>query len=291
VPGVERPWYISLILGVAGWFAGIFLLIFVFMLFKPGSGGGALVMALVLLGAAWGLYRADRDGAFVSQLALALSIAGQFALFFGAYSAFFKHGDSITGMALVGLILQVVLAALMPNNLHRTMSTFFACIAWALLVRFGLWDDFSFQRMQSKTPPTLMMMLAGWLVAWVPVGVTLHGAIFKGWLQRPVIVGLILGLGFATLVSYPLDAFRWFDGMSVHRGWLSVWPLLSAIASVIAIAAAFAIHNRGLMALCIVAAVLHVSHFYYQMDTSLLMKSIVMIALGTAMLAGARRWK
>jgi hypothetical protein len=291
VPGVDRPWYIGLILGTAGWFAGIFLLIFVFMLFKPDSGGGALGTALILLGAAWGLYMADREGVFVSQLALALSIAGQFALFYGVYSTFFKHGDTIVGMAMVGLVLQVALVALMPNDLHRTMSALFACIAWALLVRFGLWDDFSFNRIdRSQTPPTLMMMLAGWLIAWVPVGVTLYGAIFKGWLQRPVIVGLILGLSFATLVSYPLDAFRWFDGITRHSS-LSVWPLLSAIASVIAIAAAFAIHSRGLMALCIVAAVLHVSHFYYQMDTSLLMKSIVMIGLGAAMLAGARRWK
>src|SRR5216110_1521064 len=61
---VERPWYIGLLLGGCGWFAGIFLLVFVFMLFKPDSGASALVTGFVLLFAAWGLFMVDRDGAF-----------------------------------------------------------------------------------------------------------------------------------------------------------------------------------------------------------------------------------
>jgi hypothetical protein len=263
VPGVDRPWYISLILGTAGWFAGIFLLIFVGMLFKPDSAPGALITAAVLLGSAYALFRVDREGAFVTQLALALSIAGQFALLFGIYSAFFTHGDSITGIAMVGLVIQVALAAIMPNDLHKTMCTLFAVIAWGLLLRFGL---------------------VSWLVTWIPVAMLLYGAIVKGWLPRPMINGLIVGLAYATLISYPLDALE-----SKHV--LSVWPLLSAIASLGAIVAAFAHRSRGLMALCIIATVLHVSHFYYQMDTSLLIKSMIMMVLGVAFLAGARRWR
>lgn len=136
----ERPWYIALLLGTAGWFAGVFLLFFVFMLFKPESGASALFEGVVLLAAAWTLFAVDRDGAFVSQLALALSVAGQFALVFGVHETLFKPSGSIASVAFVALLLQLALTAAMPNRMHRTMTTLFACVAWAIFVRYGLWD-------------------------------------------------------------------------------------------------------------------------------------------------------
>jgi Domain of unknown function (DUF4401) len=134
----DRPWYVTVLLGASGWVAGIFLLLFVFTLFKPDSAGAAFVTGVVLLIAAWGLFMVDRDGAFVSQLALALSVAGQIAVLFGASESLFKHSRSIAGLATLALILQTVLIVVMPNRLHRMMSALFACAAWALAVRYGL---------------------------------------------------------------------------------------------------------------------------------------------------------
>jgi uncharacterized membrane protein len=159
-------------------------------------------------------------------------------------------------------------------------------------VRFGLWDDMNWSgRANSVRRPALALMVVSWLVAWVPVGATIYFGVLRESISRPIINGLIVGLAYATLLSYPLDAFSWFDARSSNPTWLSVWPLLSAIASLGGVVAAFSIRNRGLMALCIIAAVLHVSHFYYQMDTSLLIKSVIMMALGVAFLGGARRWR
>ena len=293
----NRPWYISLLLGAAGWIAGIFLLIFVFMLFKPEAAGPALFVGLVLLAAAWGLFKVDRDGAFVSQLALALSVAGQFAVLYGIGDTFFKGPREIAGVALAALLLQVALIVAMPNRLHRTMSALFACMAWALLVRYGLWDQPEWGRTRdTPVAHSLGLALLGWAIAWLPVGGVLYILTHRepAWMAqgrqaivRPAIVGLIVGLAVATLLSQPFDSFRWGGRMDVQQGWLAIWPLLSALAALGALAAAFALGNRGLTAVCVVAALAHVSHFYYAMGASLLIKSATMIVLGALLLGAA----
>ena len=292
----DRPWYIGLLLGVAGWFAGIFLLIFVFMLFQPSKGANALFVGCVLLAAAWGLFKIDRDGAFVSQLALALSVAGQFAVVFGLGDSFFKAKGEFARIALTAFVLQVALVFAMPNRLHRTLSTLFACVAWALFVRYGLWDQPSWSLFGSEAAaprPTLARALVGWVVVWLPAGALLYAAIRRepAWmaadrqeLVRPVTVGLIVGLAVATLLSHPFESFSWHASHDAVPGWLAIWPLLSAAASVAALAAAFALGSRGLAAVCIVAALAHLSHFYYAMGTTLLVKSATMLALGALLL-------
>jgi len=292
----DRPWYIGLLLGAAGWVAGLFLLPFLFMLFEPKSGAAALLMGAVLLAAGWGLFRVDRDGAFVSQLALAISIAGQFAVLYGVHESFFKGSHSIAGIAFTALVIQLALIAAMPNRLHRTMSTLFACVAWAVFVRYGLWDKPGWDSgHRSSEEPPLGMALLGWAIVWLPVGGVLYALIRKepAWmasgrqtLVRPITIGLIAGLATATLLSHPFDSFSW--GITQPRAnWLALWPMLSAFASLGALAAAFALGSRGLMAICVVAALLHISHFYYAMGTTLLVKSVTMLVLGALLLAVA----
>jgi hypothetical protein len=293
----ERPWYIGLLLGVAGWFAGLFALIFLGALLRPDSGPSAIISGLVLVAAAWGLFRVDRDGAFVSQLALALSIAAQFLLLYGIHQAFFdKREASIATIAFVALAIQLALVLAMPNRLHRSMSTLFACIAWAIFVRYGLWDQ-PFWSRRAAPPTSVGMALAGWFVAWAPAGLALYTLVRKEpeWmaagrqaLARPIAAGLIVGLAFATLISHPFEAFSLFREAARPVGWLALWPMLSALASLAALAAAFALGNRGLMGLAVLAALMHMAHFYYAIGASLLVKSVLMLAMGAACLAAAR---
>ena len=292
----ERPLAISLLLGVSGWAAGLFMLVFVALLFHPEGTGQAALSGAVLLAAAWGLFRADRDGAqvFVAQLALALSIAGQCLMLY----AMSEHAHGIAPIAGAALLLQTVLALAMPNGLHRTLSTLFATIAWALTLRFALFGEPEFWR--SGAAPqvaSLPAALAGWLFAWVPVAVGLWWAIrsepawrARGWQSvfRPIVTGLIAGLAFATLASHPFESFRWFGSGEVNVGGLALWPLLSAIGALAAVAAAFALRRRALMAVCVVAVLLHVSHFYYALGASLLIKSVLMIVMGGGLLLAAR---
>lgn len=290
-----RPLAISLLLGVSGWFAGIFMLIFVALLIHPDNAASAAVTGSVLLAAAWGLFMVAQDGAlvFLAQLALALSIAGQCLVVY----AMGDHAGSLGPIAAGALVLQVVLALAMPNRLHRTLSTLFATIAWALTVRFMLLDAHAdWHRDQAPRLPSLPAVLGGWLLTWGPVAAALWWAlrnesawVARGWaaLAQPLTTGLVAGLAFATLASQPLESTLWFD-RGTDAGGLAMWPLLSALAALGALAAAFAQGRRGLMALCAVAALLHVGYFYYALGTSLLLKSLLMLAMGVACVVAAR---
>ena len=291
---LDRPWYIGLLLGVSGWLAGLFLLGFVALLFQPDKAPQAAITGAVLLGAAWGLFKADRDGAFVTQLALALSIAGQCLMLF----AMNEHARSLGPIAASALLLQIGLALAMPNRLHRTLSTFFATVAWALTVRFALFGEPEFWHGDREVAASLGQSLGGWLLAWLPVGAGIFlmirnepGWMARGWqpVARPVLTGLIVGLAFATIASQPFESFRWFGAGPAPQSWLALWPLLSALAALGGIAAAFALRSRALMGACALAVLLHVSHFYYELGTSLLLKSLLMLAMGGAFVL-ASRW-
>ena len=292
VMSTPRPWYISLLLGVSGWLAGAFMLGFVALLFRPDSAGAAAISGLVLLAAAWGLFKADREGAFTSQLALALSIAGQCLMLF----ALNEHRHSIAAIAGSAVVLQAVMVLLMPNPLHRTMSTLFAMIAWAVMLRFGLFNEPDWNDSRTDAP-SLAPALLGWVMAWGPMLAALWWLVrteaqwvARGWapVVRPVLVGLIVGLAFATLASQPFEEFRWWSHTAARPDWLALWPLLSAGAALGAVATAFALRSRALMGACIVAVLLHISHFYYALGTSLLLKSVLMLAMGVALLLASR---
>jgi hypothetical protein len=290
--GTPRPWYISLLLGVSGWLAGAFMLGFVALLFRPDSAGAAAICGLVLLAAAWGLFKADREGAFTSQLALALSIAGQCLMLF----ALNQDRHSIAAIASTAVALQAVMVLLMPNPLHRSMSTLFAMIAWAMTLRFGLFGEPQWNSSESHVA-SLDPALLGWAMTWAPVLAGLWWLlrteaewVARGWAAviRPVLSGLIIGLTFATVVSEPFENLLWWGNRDAPGNWLALWPLLSAGAALGAVAAAFALRSRALMGAGILAVLLHLSHFYYALGTSLLLKSLLMIAMGVALLLASR---
>jgi Domain of unknown function (DUF4401) len=130
----DRPWFIALLQGVAGWFGGIFLLAFLGLMIRPDSTAGIAICGVALLLGAWALYYADRDAVFFDQLALALSIAGQFALAW----AIVKDSDSGVFIAATLLVLQCAVFAAMPNSFARLLAAFFASAAWIYTIRFLL---------------------------------------------------------------------------------------------------------------------------------------------------------
>jgi hypothetical protein len=291
----RRPLAISLLLGICGWAAGGLTLLLVSMLFHPDTPSQAAFSGALLLAAAWGLFKADQDDghAFVAQLALTLSMAGQCLVLF----AMAKCAQGIVQISGAALLLQTAMALVMPNRLHRTLSTFLALIAWALTLHFALFDEPGSGNLFATPHSTsLPAALTAWVLVWGPVAAVLCWAIRREtlWAQRrwapavrAVITGLIGGLAFATLVSEPLESFSRFGGPAAVAGHFSLWPLLSALGALGALTAAFALRQRGLMALCGVAALLHISHFYYALGTSLLTKSLVMLTVGGVCLVGA----
>jgi Domain of unknown function (DUF4401) len=293
---IERPWYISFLLGASGWLAGIFLLIFVGILFYKDHTPSVMLFAFVVLTAsAWGLYKLDRDGAFVSQLALALSVAGQVLLIIGVA----QLHSGYAWPAFSAFFVEVLFVFIMPNALHRMLSALFACAALAAGVHYGLFtslDPYSYGVDVRAAPQSLSYSLAAWAISWLPVAVLVYWLIryearwmARGWqaIVRPALAGLIVGLSFATLISHPFESFNWQMRNMTDSGWLALWPLLSVLAAVGGIAAGFALKSKMLMGVGIIGALLHLSHFYYALGTSLLIKSLIMLAMGAVMLVMA----
>lgn len=290
-PTIDRPWFISIVLGFSGWLAGIFTLGCIALFFKPDSPTEVVLAGLPLLFGAFCLYAADRSGAFLDQLALALSIAGQLAL---AWAAADATESPATAAALVAL-LQVILVFVMPNAFAKVLATIFACCAWALTIRFAWWDP---SRFSGSSPEiSWMQALLGWFVVWIPIIVAAHELIQteRAWmvsglrrLARPALNGLLVSLALATLCSAPnADYLFWGEARQPGANWIVLWPLLGILAALFATFCAFRLRSRALIGVSIAGALLHVVQFYYFLGTTLLIKSVIMLGVGAAALVAA----
>lgn len=271
------------------------MLLFVAMLFRPDTAPEYAVYGVFLLVSAWGLFRIDRESTqvFVAQLALAVSIAGQCLMLF----ALSEKTHSLALISGAAVLLQITLVLVMSNQLHRTMSTLFALIAWALTVRFALFGEpGEWYHHDKPHAASLPAALAAWLLAWGPVATALWYAIRNeaAWAEHrwstvcpPIVTGLTAGLAFATLASQPFEASHWLGAVGTDVGHLALWPMLSALGALGALFAAFELRRRALMAMCVIGALLHVSHFYYTLGTSLLTKSLLMLVTGAVFLLAA----
>lgn len=283
----DRPWFINIGLGASGWLAGVCVLAFVTTLFNPDSTGGIALAGVVLLAAAFGLYAVDRDSQFFDQFALALSVAGQFALGWAAYDA--THSEAAT--AALTCAMQILLLFVVPNFFARMLAAFFACCAWALAIRFGWWGSGSYSAAEQALRPALL----GWFVVWLPVIGTIHALIDNesAWMRgaaqriaRAALIGLLVSLSLATWISEPMGSLTFWDDQQ-QTNWMALWPLFGAIGALLAAVYAFRLRSRALIGIASVGALLHVGQFYYLLGLSLLIKSCIMLGVGVLALLAA----
>ncbi len=288
----DRPWYISAVLGAAGWLAGLFTLGFVAILFGVGFDPAAAfgIAGAIMLAAAFGLYRVGQDSPFVGQLALALSIAGQLGIAFAVGDA--TESAAVTSAFMV--VLQLALLFALPNRMARTLAAVFACVAWVLAIRFALWGDDIFDQSPESIAP--LPALLTWLGIWAPLIFLTYALIaFEArWMgtglrtiARPALTGLLVALSVATWASEPFASLQVWLGEARSANWLVLWPLLGAATALYAAVCAFRLRDRALIGVAITGALLHVSQFYYLLGTTLLVKSLLMLGVGVALFAVA----
>jgi hypothetical protein len=290
----HRPWFIALMLGFAGWLAGIFLLAFVGMALDLKSSGSFLMAGLVLCGGAWGLYYADRNAVFLDQLALALSIAGQCAIAWGLLD----DVDSGLVISATLLALQLVVLLVMPDKTARTLAALFATIACVYMIRFavrgGHGDDIFFDDQRHPERMGAWSVPLAWLITWIPMvmaaaWLTLRENIWMAHglrvFARPVLIGLLLGLSLGGMASEPFTTLVFGVGaIGMHMSWLALFPLLSIALAMFSAWCAFHLRSYGLLGFAVFAAMVHLSRFYYLYGTSLTWKSVIMLCLGVLML-------
>jgi len=295
---LDRPWFVALLQGVAGWLAGIFLLVFVGLILKPESRDAILLAGALLLLAAWALYHADRDAVFLDQLALAISIAGQFAVAWGIVK------DDFSGLPLAATMLglQILVLLIMPNKAARTLAALFATIAWVYAVRFLLRPGqgeqifFGESRGEFESMRSVWMLPLAWGLSWLPLLAMCWWLIRNEsrWMSgamrryaRPLLIGTLLGLSLGGLAAEPFTVFALgLDTMGMRVSWWALFPLLSMALAMFSAWGAFRLRSHSLLGVAVFAALLHLSRFYYLYGTTLMWKAAIMLIMGAAFLLG-----
>lgn len=316
------PWYLRVLLGIAAWIASLFLFAFIGTLFsdpwrdKLGQG----TVGVVCYGATYVLFRRGRAGDFAGQFALALSFAGQGFLLMALLDWLEPWRGGGRGWYAV-FALEAILAAFWRNEFHRLYTTWaaFTALSYALL-RDG-WSDLA-PATAAAGFAWIHLNQARWgkrADLWRPVGYGLALSMIQieavllwggelprvvleefGWLSGASWLGRLLpGLVFLGMV---LELLR-RESVSPRAG-----PVLLGLCGLLALAGlwmpglasallilvlGFACSNRILLGLGLAALALFLSHYYYQLQTTLLMKSALLAVSGTLLLGGrrlGRRW-
>jgi hypothetical protein len=311
----ESPWFVRAMLGVAGWIGALFLIGFIGVAFSSAldSAATTFILGTACCGGAFALFRGFDGNDFVEQFALAVSIAGQILIGFGLSNV---TGNDMAAFFLGLAAVEAILVVLVPNFLHRALSSCGAAIALALgLVQLEI---------HGLSPPLFCLGLA---LIWLEPKLWAT----DGRLWRPVGYGLALALLLA-------ETFRLFDlqswlGTVTQPGWIRLYgPLLGRmlVALILAWAAAtiarrqqppasgrvilaagaaallfgllavdapglasatlilllgFAAGNRLLMTLGILSLFGFIGHYYYSLHATLLEKSGLLALTGLGLLA------
>lgn len=319
LPGEEHPaspWFVRVMLGIAGWIGALFLLGFVGVgfAFIMDSAAAAAIAGAVCCIAAAALFRQFDGSDFAEQFALVISLVGQILLIVG-FGQVLEMEDASFYVAIAAM--EAVLALLVPNFLHRVLTTGAAAVAFALALN--------------------QLSLHGLAAPLLCIGVALVWLEPKQWaasgsLWRPVGYGLVLAL--LIVETFRLFGAEQLLGMrGAPPGWMALCgPLIGramTAAVLVWVAAALAIReglaagsrgfagavgaallfgllalnapglasallvlllgfsagNRLLMALGILSLLGFVAHFYYSLHASLLEKSGLLAVTGLCLLA------
>ncbi len=303
------PWYLRGLLGFAAWVASWFVLASIGALSWRllETAAGAMLVGALLCGAAAFVLRQGERQAFVEQLALAISFAGQASIAYGLFQAL---GPKELAPLLAIAAFEAVMVVAIPHRMHRAMCTLFACTALYAALMFG--------------PPRwpLPVLIAG-LFAWFALAAD-RSARANAW-GEPISTGLALALcAYAPFAPWiqemgmrdpPWSNLAWLEGVLlalvlagvvialVRRGALRdgharaaigiatvalaalAWPVPGLIASLIVVIVAFAMARPVLVGVGIVSAVWMLGFYYYSMQTSLFTKSMSLAAAGCVLLA------
>lgn len=298
------PWYTRALLGVMGWVGGLLVLGFFGSLIAGlfnSAPGMAVLAAAMFLGSAT-IYRNFGHSDFATQFALAASICGQAA----AVVAFGKMygADATTPVAWFAAAMQISLVWLMPNFLHRFLSTMFAVLALFVATKNGFASagvsaaiglGFVYLvREESSLVLRGRRALAEPVIAGLAIGLLLAGVahirLFGStpWLQfspqsaLAFAASLVLWVALAArgLAAGPRSAALLATIAFCVASWRA--PGLAACALVLFVS--FARGRRTMTGLSLVALVGYLSTYYYQMEITLALKSAVLAATGGVLL-------
>lgn len=308
------PWYVKVLLAFSGWLAALFLLGFIAMGFEfvLENNAAALIVGGLMIGAAFAVLRIPKNE-FVEHLGLAVSLAGQALV---VYAVFDSTGISQTSGWLLVALLQVPLAVVMPNFVHRVFSAYVAAFALSVAMALRGWPDIV---------SGVVMLVAAW--CW------LEEFRYPRQMRRIRAIGYGLVLALIQLKGTALFGYRtmgwhharnqlevwavpWFGevltgavalyvvwqllqryGQNI-RGRVAITALLGTVllcgvsikvqgitAGMVILVLGFAGSNSVLLGLGVVSLLFFISSYYYLLDATLLAKSLTLLIVGVVLLA------
>jgi hypothetical protein len=323
-PSTPRaPWYVRVMQGGSGWLGALFLLGFAggtfAFLFEDDL--GALVGGLIACVAAALTFRRWPDSDFAGQLGFATGLAGQALLAVALWGLLDERLGAVAALMAAFL---AALFALVPNYLHRVWSAWTAATwAWLALLDAGLGPLVpglyagAFALLWLNEPELVRhgdrVQAAGW-----GLGVAVAQLSIAGWLvgelihllgiaTTPLLGALISAAGLALQAAVLLGLVARLltrEGVSpgsgpaiVALGGAAVIALMTLKApglapAVVVLLVGYAVGNRELAGLGVLALLAYLARYYYALHATLLEKSLLMMAAGAALLAVyvALRW-
>jgi uncharacterized membrane protein len=301
-------WYVKAMIAISAWIASLLILLFLgisLMRVLTSPGRMISVGAIVCVAAVAVLY-VRKDNLFLSQLAVATSLAGQALIGIGLFDR--QWGGTAPWFAFA--VVEGLLAVAAPNCVHRFLATLFA--AWA--VRFGL--------AQLHVAPLFLPLGAAAFVfaaraelrsAWAGWAAETGGLALAALFTIPVAFGEIFWFpakAAAVLAGTPWIAIAalclvlvWAIAAIVRDNGVALSSRTAVVAFATAIAVSFAArpvpglivalivmvsaYAQGRRALCglgLAGIVAALCHYYYALDASLLAKSAALLASGIVLL-------
>ena len=308
-------WYVRALLGFGGWLAAGFLVSFAFaaVAFVMASPPAAVVVGLGMIAGARAALSARPESPFVVQMGLATSFAGQ-AVFIVGIERAVDHPQTV---AFVVAMFEATLAVFVPQTVHRFCCAAAAGFAMAIalmlsgahflsvgllaaMVAAAWLNEFAWAASASTVRPiaygvtlALVLVQGTWFMQLQPYQLARFGTLewFPRWLGSalPAIVLVAVAVRLLQRWQRPLgdrDAMVTI-GVTAAIGAASfAAPGVAAAMTVVLLG--FANGNRILMAIGVTALLSYVSAYYYQLETTLLVKSVALSVTGATLLLA--RW-
>ena len=311
---VASPWFVRVMLGIAGWIGALFILGFIGAGFAMvmRSAGAAAVAAVICCGGAFAIFRVMPKSDFASQFGLATGLAGQ-TLFGVAIFQQFHSGDS-TGYLLFFCV-EAALTVFMPNFIHRIVTTLAAVAALSLgcaqsgmhglvlplaaagcalvwrnelrqSARADVWRPVGYGLALGVLQTATTFLLGGEVLFFLNRG--------NGWLQRHgtevgtvLVIVVVLAVTVSILQELEIGVTS-REGVAIVSSAVVVmgvsFPAHGLAAATLLLLLGFAGGNRILFGLGLVACASFLSHYYYQMRESLLTKAVILGVIGIIVL-------
>lgn len=316
---LETPWFVKALQALAGWLAAILIMGFIALGVAPvlDSSAVSMLLGLAMISAAYALLRIPRNE-FLEHIALAVSLVGQLLLAWAV--TVFADGVS-AGLWWFLLVMQALLALIMPNFVHRVFSSFSASLALCfvmasigvanltsgllLLALIGMWlHEFHWPRQLRLVQALGYGLVLGLLMIQFQAR---FGQPLLGWEDQDGALASIESwfdwvgpwsgeiLSTAALAYFLRRLFQRSEYEADRRISLAAYAgaVLLFLASLqaygltqgaVILSLGFAISNRLLMGLGGVSLLFSISSYYYLLDATLLTKAQTLLVLGLLML-------